>query len=86
MVNSYALSGTSLKNHINYFLFCLENFNIISICGDYNGGVEFLQACNESDLFKQKNIKLQTIEVGLDKPEEYQRDLQAYKNHHRLKF
>ena len=85
LVHSYALSGTSLKNHINYFLFCLENFNIISICGDYNGGVQFLQACNESDLFKQKNIKLQTIEVGLDKPEEYQRDLQAYKNQYNRK-
>lgn len=80
LVHSYALSGTSLKNHIKYFLFCLENFNIIAVCGDYNGGVQFLQACNESDTFKQKNIKLQTLEVGLDKPEEYQRDLQSYKN------
>ena len=37
------------------------------------------------DLFKQKNIKLQTIEVGLDKPEEYKRDLQAYKNQYNRK-
>jgi hypothetical protein len=32
------LAGTSLKHHIRYFLFCLENFNIVAICGDYNGG------------------------------------------------
>ena len=79
LVHSYALSGTSLKHHINYFLFCLENFNIVAICGDYNGGVQFMQACNESEIFKQKKIKLQTIEVGLDKPEEYQKDLKSYK-------
>ena len=79
LVHGYALSGTSLKHHIKYFLFCLENFNIVAMCGDYNGGVQFMQACNESETFKQKKIKLQTIEVGLDKPEEYQKDLRSYK-------
>jgi len=79
LVHSYALSGTSLKHHIKYFLFCLENFNIVALCGDYNGGVQFMQACNESETFKQKKIKLQTIEVGLDKPEEYQKDIRSYK-------
>jgi len=80
LVHSYALSGASLKSHINYLLFCLQNFNIVAVCGDYNGGVQFMQACNESDTFKSKNIKLKTIEVGLDKPEEYQNDLRSYKN------
>ena len=78
LVHGYALSGTSLKHHINYFLFCLENFNVVAICGDYNGGVQFLQACNESELFKSKKVKLKTIDVNLDKPEEYQSDLRTY--------
>ena len=85
LVHSYALSGTSLKHHINYFLFCLQNFNVVGVCGDYNGGVQFLQACNESETFKEKNIKLQTIDVGLDKPEEYQNDLKKYKNEYNSK-
>lgn len=85
LVHGYALSGTSLKKHIDYFLYCLENFNIISVCGDYNGGVQFLQACNESETFKRKKIKLQTIEVALDKPEEYQKELQSYKNQYNKK-
>jgi len=80
LVHSYALSGTSLKHHIEYFLFCLDNFNVVAVSGDYNGGVQFLQACNESDTFKQRNIKLQTIEVPFDKPEEYQNDLHNYKS------
>jgi len=85
LVHSYALSGTSLKHHINYFLFCIQNFNIVGICGDYNGGVQFLQACNESEAFKEKNIKLQVIDVGLDKPEEYQTDLKKYKSEYNAK-
>ena len=79
LVHSYALAGTSLKYHMRYFLFCLENFNIVAICGDYNGGVQFLQACNESEIFKQKEIKLKQIEVPFDKPEEYQENLRQYK-------
>jgi|TARA_R110000824_G_scaffold294853_4_gene483261 hypothetical protein len=85
LVHSYALSGTSLKHHINYFLFCLENFNIVAVCGDYNGGVQFLQACNESATFKEKEIKLKSIEVNLDKPEDYQSDLRSYKNQYNKK-
>jgi len=80
LVHSYALAGTSLKHHIRYFLYCLENFNVIAVCGDYNGGVQFLQACNESEIFKQKKIKLKQIEVPFDKPEEYQANLRSFKN------
>jgi hypothetical protein len=79
LVHGYALAGTSLKHHIEYFLYCLENFNIIAICGDYNGGVQFLQACNESELFKNKDIKLQTIDVNFERPDEYQEDLKQFK-------
>ena len=63
LVHSYALSGTSLKHHINYFLYCLDNFNIIAIVGDYNGGVQFLQSCNESEVFQSRKLKLKTIDI-----------------------
>lgn len=79
LVHSYALAGTNLKHHINYFMYCLEHFNVVAICGDYNGGVQFLQSCNESDIFVKKNFKLQTIEVPFDNPEDYYKDLRKYK-------
>ena len=41
LVHSYALSGTKLKDHINYFHYLLTNFNIVAIIGDYMGGVQF---------------------------------------------
>ena len=79
VVHSYALSGTSLKHHIIYFEYCLDNFNIVSIVGDYNGGVQFIQACNESEIFQSKDRKLKTIDVPFDNPEEYQSDLRKFR-------
>jgi len=79
VVHSYALSGTSLKYHIIYFEYCLDNFNIVSIVGDYNGGVQFIQACNESEIFQSKDKKLKTIDVPFDNPEEYQSDLRKFR-------
>ena len=48
LVHSYAMSGTNLKQHIEYFDYLLSNFNIVSIVGDYNGGGQFIKAVNES--------------------------------------
>lgn len=79
LVHSYALSGTSLKHHINYFLYCLDNFNIVAIVGDYNGGVQFLQSCNESEAFQSRKLKLKTIDISFENPEEYKNDLRMFK-------
>lgn len=79
LVHSYALSGTSLKHHINYFLYCLDNFNIVAIVGDYNGGVQFLQSCNESEVFQSRKLKLKTIDIAFENPEEYKNDLRMFK-------
>ena len=63
LVHSYALSGTKLKDHINYFHYLLTNFNIVAIIGDYMGGVQFLNAANESQLFKNQNPILSPFPV-----------------------
>ena len=70
---------TSLKHHIFYFKYCLDNFNIVQVVGDYNGGVQFIQACNESETFQSKDKKLKTIDVSFDNPEDYQSDLRKFK-------
>jgi len=58
VVHSYALRGQQLESHMNYFLYLLKNFNVVGIIGDYNGGDQFIKACNESALFKDQNINL----------------------------
>lgn len=84
LVHSYSLNGEPLKAHIRYFLYCLDNFNIVAICGDYNGGVQFIQACNESDLFIARDLELKTIDVDFEDPEKYQQDLSSYKMKYNL--
>lgn len=75
LVHSYALSGTNLRKHIEYFEYILEHFNIVFIVGDYNGGVQFINAANESEIFKQKGLNIKYFEADFDNPEKYQQSL-----------
>jgi|TARA_B100001094_G_scaffold322758_1_gene372561 hypothetical protein len=75
LVHSYAMAGTRLKDHINYFHYLIKSFNIVLIVGDYNGGVQFINAANESKIFKDKKIKIKLLEQSFDKAEDYQKDL-----------
>ena len=84
LVHSYALSGARMKDHIFYFHYILTHFNIVGICGDYNGGVQFISAANESELFKSSKIEIKTIDTELDDVENYQKALQSAKNEYNL--
>ena len=80
LIHSYAIAGVSLKQHMQYFLYLIQHFNIVGMCGDYNGGVQFINSCNESALFKEQNIKIGVIEVDLEKPENWHSDILSFKN------
>jgi len=75
LVHNYALSGGRLKDHIFYFYYLLNRFNIKFIVGDYNGGVQFINACKESRLFKDSPIRFGILATELDKIESYQDSL-----------
>jgi hypothetical protein len=79
MVHGYAMAGTNLKHHIVYFDYLLSNFNIVSMVGDYNGGVQFINAVNESSLFKRKKVEIKLLTPSFDRPEEYNQELIAAK-------
>jgi len=85
VVHSYGLSGANLKTHIKYMAYLLNHFNIVAVVGDYNGGVQFMNSCNESTIFKDFNLKLETIEADLDKPADYQKNLRKLKNQYNKK-
>lgn len=80
VVHSYAMPGQKLGDHIVYFHYLLKNFNIKLIILDKMGGVVFLNACNEHNLFINDNINLKEIEVGFEDPLEYEKDLREFKN------
>jgi len=85
LVHSYALPGTPMKEHINYMHYLLTHFNIVAMVGDYNGGVQFLSAANESAKFKKDNIHIKTIEADFDNIEDYQKALSSAKKQYNLK-
>tara|TARA_Y100001938_G_scaffold24675_1_gene32537 strand:+ start:22745 stop:24613 length:1869 start_codon:yes stop_codon:yes gene_type:complete len=81
LVHSYALSGSRLKEHINYFCYLINSFNIICIVGDYNGGVQFINSVLESQLFKSQSKKISIIDgVDFNRAEIYQSELQTFKS------
>lgn len=79
LVHSYAIAGVDLKKHQRYFLYILKNFNIVGMCGDYNGGVQFIEAWNESSIAKENNMIIGVLDVKFDNPIEYEEDLRELK-------
>jgi hypothetical protein len=84
VVHSYAMAGTSLKNHIEYFYYLLKNFNIVSIVGDYNGGVQFLNSANESEIFKKEKLNIKTFDADFDNLQEYNQAIKESRNQYNL--
>jgi len=84
IVHSYALAGANLKKHIFYFYYLYTHFKIVAIVGDYNGGVQFINSCNESELFKKNSIKIDMIDVDLDDPQAYNEALRYARNQYNL--
>tara|TARA_R110000822_G_scaffold110654_6_gene241002 strand:+ start:27656 stop:29578 length:1923 start_codon:yes stop_codon:yes gene_type:complete len=81
VVHSYAVPGRDLENHIDYFAYIWENFNISLIVGDYAVGLQFIDAINNSSIFKEKGIEIGLIEgVDFNDPEKYNEDLQNFKD------
>lgn len=85
LIHSYAMSGTNLKKHISYLMYVLESFNIVAIVMDYNGGLQFLNSVNESAEFKEKGIKINTIEAEVDDPTTYEKAMIEVKNQYNRK-
>jgi hypothetical protein len=75
VVHSYAIHGGSLKQHMDYFLYILDNFNIVMVWADYAGGSEFINGCNESQLFKDRGLNLGVIPVDFDDGPDYEKQL-----------
>jgi len=84
VVHSYALPGTAMKEHIKYFHFLYKAFSPELIIFDFMGGVQFLSAANESELFKTDGIEIKTIDVEVEDPTKYQEDLKSIRNIHNL--
>ena len=66
LVHSYAVAGGDLKQHIDYLFYVLTNFNIEMICID-NAGFQFIDSCNESELFINSKVNLSFFDFDSNK-------------------
>ncbi len=66
VVHNYAKAGEDLKAHIKYLFYLLSNFNIEMIIID-NAGYQFIEAANESDLFRGAGIEIKIFEFSAEK-------------------
>lgn len=80
VVHQYACAGVDLKHHIAYLHYILKRFNIVYIVVDSSGGsiVEFIKTCNESQVFKQSRIELNSIDAEFAK-EDFDETIKAVK-------
>lgn len=84
LVHSYAKAGKDLKEHIDYFHYLLTNFNIVMIIADNSDG-NFLQAANESKLFKDTNLSVSLFDFDSSvEGEEYAQQLRIAKTSYNL--
>jgi intein/homing endonuclease len=84
LVHSYALSGANLKKHIEYFKYLMDSFNIVMIVGDYNGGVQFMNSVNESEVFKNAGIKIGNFDADFENPQNYHNAIKEARNAYNL--
>lgn len=84
LVHTYAGLG-NLKNHVNYLYYIMTNFNIVFIIIDNAGADVFLSACNESDLFKKNNLKINNFEFNSDlEGIDYENEVRKTRNQYNL--
>ena len=55
LVHSYAVAGGDLKDHIKYMEYLTDSFDLEMIMID-NAGFQFIDSCNESEAFKEKQL------------------------------
>lgn len=80
VVHQYACAGVDLEHHIAYLHYVLKRFNVVYIVVDSTGGenLDFLNVCNQSLVFKQARMELNSIEAEFAK-EDFSETLRAVK-------
>lgn len=78
LVHQYAVAKSGLKDRIVYMHYLLTNFNIVYIILDHAGGQQFLDALNQSELFKKEKIELKSFDADFEN-EDYNEGLRNAK-------
>lgn len=86
LVHTYAGLG-NLKNHVNYLYHIIRDFNIVFMIIDNAGADVFISACNQSELFKDNKIEINTLDFDSDlEGNDYASMLRKAKNEYNLEI
>ncbi len=84
LVHTYAKSGGEISEHYLYLCYLLTHFNVVLMGIDASGD-EFLKGFNESTIAKERNLKVDFLDVDLEKEQnEYQMELSEMKKQYNL--
>lgn len=84
LVHQFAACELNITDYIWYFLYILENFNVVCVTID-RSGAQFVNMCNESQMFKDRNLKLDFFEADFEVEErEYVRELNKARRSYNL--
>lgn len=83
LIHNYAASGAEVDETMEYFAYMLTYFNVAYIIADHAGGPEFIATCNASQLFKDKNLKIDFFEADFDN-NDYQQGVKVAKRSYNL--
>jgi hypothetical protein len=78
LVHNYGVAGADLKEHIAYFAYIMDVFKPEMIIID-NAGFNFIDSCNESELFKNKQLSFFDFDSDLE-GEEYNKMVKTARN------
>lgn len=85
LIHCYAFAGQDFKDNMKYLYYILKNFNIVLIMGDSAGVRNFIDGCNESELFIREKIQLSFFDFDSDKLElEYEEMIQTARTQYNL--
>ncbi len=72
LVHSYAMAGADFKDNALYYMYILKSFNIVYIICDTTQGdsFDFINAANESQLFKENRMEYLPIDAEFGKEDQ----------------
>jgi hypothetical protein len=84
LVHQFGACELNITDYIWYFLYILENFNVVCVTIDKSGSA-FISMCNESQMFKDRNLKLEFFEADFEaEQKEYIRELNRARRSYNL--
>jgi hypothetical protein len=83
LVHNYAIAGGQLQDHMRYFAYLLQYFNVVYVIIDQTGHW-FVDECNASVIFSKYNLHLDFFEADFENVD-YMKGLSVSKDSYNLK-